>query len=129
MSINGTLMKYYPFPPSSSLSPLSLLLSSPIFPSFPLFFSPPFPLSLCLSSLSPFSLPLAALQSVFPQTELGMFMALSSLNKEKQLHELSSIVTGIRLFNRDCGKGGEGIDDCKSMHGLYIYMYEMRTPL
>jgi hypothetical protein len=22
--------------------------------------------------------------------------------------------TGIRLFNKECGKGGEGIDDCKS---------------
>ena len=42
-----------------------------------------------------------------------MFMALSSGDKETQLQELSSIVTGIRLFNRDCGKGGEGIDDCK----------------
>ena len=59
------------------------------------------------------SLPPAALQSVFPQTELGTFMALSKLDKEKQLKELTSIVTGIRLFNRDCGKGGEGIDDCK----------------
>ena len=55
----------------------------------------------------------AALQSVFPQTELGTFMALSKLDKEKQLMELTSIVTGIRLFNRDCGKGGEGIDNCE----------------
>lgn len=55
----------------------------------------------------------AALQSVFPQTELGTFMALNKSDKEKQLRELTSIVTGIRLFNRDCGKGGEGIDDCE----------------
>lgn len=55
----------------------------------------------------------AALQSVFPQTELGTFMALSKQDKEKQLRELTNIVTGIRLFNRDCGKGGQGIDDCK----------------
>ena len=55
----------------------------------------------------------AALQSVFPQSELGTFMALTREDKEKQLKELSYIVTGIRLFNRDCGKGGEGIDDCK----------------
>ena len=40
---------------------------------------------------------IAALQSVFPQTELGTFMALSKLDKEKQLKELTSIVTGIRL--------------------------------
>ena len=65
-----------------------------------------------------FSSPLAALQSVFPQMELGTFMALSKLDKEKQLKELTSIVTGIRLFNQDCGKGGEGIDNCKSVFNL-----------
>ena len=41
-------------------------------------------------------------------------MALTGEDKQKQLRELSSIVSGIRLFNRDCGKGGEGIDDCRS---------------
>lgn len=56
---------------------------------------------------------LAALQSVFPQTELGTFMSLVKKDKERQLIELALIVTGIRLFNRDCGKGGEGIDDSK----------------
>uniref|UniRef100_H3A6H3 Cilia- and flagella-associated protein 206 n=1 Tax=Latimeria chalumnae TaxID=7897 RepID=H3A6H3_LATCH len=53
----------------------------------------------------------AALQSVFPQTELGTFLSLNKKNKEHQLKELTMIVTGIRLFNRDCGKGGEGIDN------------------
>ena len=38
-------------------------------------------------------------------------MALPRADKEQQLKELTSIVTGIRLFNRDSGKGGEGIDD------------------
>ncbi|XP_006902101.1 PREDICTED: UPF0704 protein C6orf165 homolog [Elephantulus edwardii] len=52
-----------------------------------------------------------ALQSVFPQAELGMFLTLSKKDKECQLKELTMIVTGIRLFNRDCGKGGEGIDN------------------
>uniref|UniRef100_A0A672ZA66 Cilia- and flagella-associated protein 206 n=1 Tax=Sphaeramia orbicularis TaxID=375764 RepID=A0A672ZA66_9TELE len=42
----------------------------------------------------------AALQSVFPQTEMGAFMVLLKRDKEQQLRELSSIVTGIRLFNR-----------------------------
>lgn len=64
----------------------------------------------------------AALQSVFPQTELGTFMALDKLDKEKQLRELTNIVTGIRLFNRDCGKGGEGIDDCKLYLLLICYL-------
>lgn len=53
----------------------------------------------------------AALQSVFPQTELGSFMSLTKRDKERQLLELTMIVTGIRLFNKECGKGGEGIDD------------------
>ncbi|KAK2118254.1 hypothetical protein P7K49_005141 [Saguinus oedipus] len=53
----------------------------------------------------------AALQSVFPQAVLGTFLTLSKKDKERQLKELTMIVTGIRLFNRDCGKGGEGIDD------------------
>lgn len=53
----------------------------------------------------------AALQSVFPPIELGTFMAMSKRDKERQLIELSHIVTGIRLFNKECGKGGEGIDD------------------
>ncbi len=41
-------------------------------------------------------------------------MSLTKRDKERQLNELTLIVTGIRLFNRECGKGGEGIDDCKS---------------
>ncbi|XP_069462479.1 cilia- and flagella-associated protein 206 [Ambystoma mexicanum] len=53
----------------------------------------------------------AALQSVFPQTELGTFLSLVKKDKERQLKELTMIVTGIRLFNKDCGKGGEGIDE------------------
>uniref|UniRef100_A0A8D0G1V9 Cilia- and flagella-associated protein 206 n=1 Tax=Sphenodon punctatus TaxID=8508 RepID=A0A8D0G1V9_SPHPU len=53
----------------------------------------------------------AALQSVFPQTELAAFLSLSKKDKERQLKEITMIITGIRLFNKDCGKGGEGIDD------------------
>lgn len=55
----------------------------------------------------------AALQSVFPPVELGTFISMNKKDKERQLIELSHIVTGIRLFNKECGKGGEGIDDCK----------------
>ena len=53
----------------------------------------------------------AAIQSVFPQSELGPFMSMSSQDKEQQLKELCQIVPGIRLFNRDSKKGGEGIED------------------
>ncbi|KAG7258153.1 hypothetical protein CRUP_031578 [Coryphaenoides rupestris] len=53
----------------------------------------------------------AALQSVFPQAELGTFLVLSRKDKEQQLAELTAVVTGIRLFNKFLKKGGEGIDD------------------
>ena len=39
-------------------------------------------------------------------------MSLTKKDKHRQLNELTLIVAGIRLFNRECGKGGEGIDDC-----------------
>ncbi|XP_072559049.1 cilia- and flagella-associated protein 206 isoform X2 [Paramormyrops kingsleyae] len=53
----------------------------------------------------------AALRSIFPQPELGVFIPLSRKDKEQQLEELSMLVTGIRLFNRDRKKGGSTIDD------------------
>eukprot|EP01137_Pigoraptor_chileana_P022075 Opistho-2@86567 len=53
----------------------------------------------------------AALESVLPQSELGTFLSLLKAEKEEQLEELTSIVSGIRLFNKNCGKGGQGIDD------------------
>ena len=63
-------------------------------------------------------------------------MALGKEEKESQLKELASIVTGIRLFNRDCGKGGEGIDDreslvyysnqyCTSLQSITVYWAPM----
>ncbi|NXX15869.1 CF206 protein, partial [Podargus strigoides] len=53
----------------------------------------------------------AALQSVFPQTEMITFISLSKKNKEQQLRNFAMLVTGIRLYNKECGKGGSGIDD------------------
>ncbi|NXE19830.1 CF206 protein, partial [Ardeotis kori] len=53
----------------------------------------------------------AALQSVFPQTELVTFISLSKKSKEQQLKNLAMLVTGIRLYNKECGKGGSSIDD------------------
>ncbi|KAE8278031.1 Cilia- and flagella-associated protein 206 [Larimichthys crocea] len=52
----------------------------------------------------------AALQSIFPQTELGAFMVLLKKDKEQQLKELTMIVTGIRLFNKASEKGEEDTD-------------------
>ena len=53
----------------------------------------------------------AALESVFPQSELGVFINLPRLDKEAQLNGLSQLVTGIRLFNKQLGKGGENIEN------------------
>ncbi|NXS32728.1 CF206 protein, partial [Pomatostomus ruficeps] len=53
----------------------------------------------------------AALQSVFPQTEMVTFISLSKKDKEQQLKDLAMLVTGIRLYNKQCQKGGSGIDD------------------
>lgn len=53
-----------------------------------------------------------ALQSVYQPSELSRYITLQKEEKEEQLMELMCIVAGIRLFNRDCERGGEGIDDC-----------------
>ncbi|XP_014605255.1 PREDICTED: UPF0704 protein C6orf165-like [Polistes canadensis] len=53
----------------------------------------------------------AALQSVFQPSELSNYVNLPKHEKEKQLMELMCIVAGIRLFNRDCQRGGKEIDD------------------
>ncbi|XP_071404819.1 cilia- and flagella-associated protein 206 isoform X1 [Pithys albifrons albifrons] len=53
----------------------------------------------------------AALQSVFPQTEITTFISLSKKDKEQQLKNLAMLVTGIRLYNKECGNGGRSIDD------------------
>jgi len=55
-----------------------------------------------------------ALQSVFQTSELTHYVTLPKREKEEQLMELMCLVAGIRLFNRDCQRGGEGIDDRKS---------------
>ncbi|RLN69078.1 hypothetical protein BBJ29_000711 [Phytophthora kernoviae] len=51
----------------------------------------------------------AALESVFPRIGLKSFATMSPDDKRFQLDELMRIVEGIRLFNKDIGKGGSGI--------------------
>eukprot|EP01042_Synura_sphagnicola_P001824 gene1824-2141_t len=53
----------------------------------------------------------AALESVFPRIGLKSFVLLTQEEKSIQLMELARIVFGIRLFNRDQGRGGEGIEN------------------
>ena len=62
----------------------------------------------------------AALESVYQQTELGAFLSCTKAEKERQVADLTAITSGIRLFNRSAGKGGQGIPDrelrCAVMH-------------
>lgn len=51
----------------------------------------------------------AALESVFPRVGLKSFIGMSADDKRFQLEELMRIVEGIRLFNKELGKGGAGI--------------------
>ena len=53
----------------------------------------------------------AALESVFPRVGLKAFIQLNSEEKSSQLLELGRIILGIRLFNRDEGRGGAGLDN------------------
>ena len=62
----------------------------------------------------------AALESVFPRIGLKAFMTMSRREKEGQLNELANIVLGIRLFNKDIGKGGAGITDEPSLAMLDV---------
>mmetsp|Transcript_16187 Transcript_16187/g.19158 ORF Transcript_16187/g.19158 Transcript_16187/m.19158 type:complete len:854 (+) Transcript_16187:26-2587(+) len=51
----------------------------------------------------------AGLESVFPRIGLKAFVMLSSEQKKAQICEMANIVLGIRLFNREVGKGGAGL--------------------
>ncbi|XP_034948961.1 LOW QUALITY PROTEIN: cilia- and flagella-associated protein 206 [Chelonus insularis] len=55
------------------------------------------------------------LQSVYLPSEVTHFVNLSRKAKDKQLKELMSIVGGIRIFNKDCQRGGHSIDDLPSL--------------
>lgn len=53
----------------------------------------------------------AALESVIPRAALSPFMMLNNTQKVTQLTELNNLVLGIRLFNKEIGKGGGSIRD------------------
>lgn len=53
----------------------------------------------------------AALESVIPRAALSPFIMLNNTEKVTQLTELSNLVLGIRLFNKEIGKGGGTIQD------------------
>lgn len=53
----------------------------------------------------------AALESIFPHSELPAFVMLSAGDKTAQLNEMAKIVVGILLYNRSIGKGGSSVTD------------------
>lgn len=57
----------------------------------------------------------AALESVIPRNALPPFLMLTNAEKATQLAELSSLVLGIRLFNKEIGKGGSSLPDIKAL--------------
>eukprot|EP00826_Nyctotherus_ovalis_P053996 TRINITY_DN7050_c0_g2_i3.p1 TRINITY_DN7050_c0_g2~~TRINITY_DN7050_c0_g2_i3.p1 ORF type:complete len:566 (-),score=211.03 TRINITY_DN7050_c0_g2_i3:120-1817(-) len=57
----------------------------------------------------------AALESVLPHAGLRPFLSLSAADKETQLCELSNIIIGIRLFNKDIKKGGVGLESFEEL--------------
>jgi hypothetical protein len=54
---------------------------------------------------------MAALETVFPKVHLDSFIAQREAEKVRQLEEIWRIVWGIRIFNKETGKGGAGIPD------------------
>lgn len=56
---------------------------------------------------------LAAFKSVVDEEEVKAFMALFPNDRENRIDQLTKIVSGIRLFNKDCNMGGVGISDRK----------------
>ena len=57
----------------------------------------------------------AALESVFPRIGLKAFIGMTQHEKESQLQELANIVLGIRLFNKEIGKGGADLNNESSL--------------
>ncbi|XP_026316612.1 uncharacterized protein LOC113227803 isoform X2 [Hyposmocoma kahamanoa] len=54
---------------------------------------------------------MAALESVYDFEELYLFVTLPRSDKAEKLQQLLELVSGVRLYNRDCKLGGEMIPD------------------
>ncbi|GJQ87333.1 hypothetical protein Trydic_g17380 [Trypoxylus dichotomus] len=53
-----------------------------------------------------------ALKSVFFKSDFEEFTSMKNrFSKMEKLKELAYLLAGVRLFNRDCNKGGKGIED------------------
>ena len=59
----------------------------------------------------------AALESVFPRIAIKSFLMMRDEDKRKQLAELTNLVLGVRLFNKEIGKGGKDLEDVSTLIG------------
>ena len=57
----------------------------------------------------------AALESVIPRNALSPFIMLTNPEKVTQLAELSNLVLGIRLFNKEIDKGGQSLEKIENL--------------
>lgn len=53
------------------------------------------------------------------EEELKEFMKFSLADKEVHINQLIKVVSGIRLFNKECNLGGADICDCKCKSKIY----------
>lgn len=51
------------------------------------------------------------LQSILDDEEIKVFPSLQNYIKKEIVQCLTDIITGIRLYNKQCKKGGEGMPD------------------
>lgn len=54
---------------------------------------------------------MAALKSIYNLEDLHLFVTIPRVDKINKLHELLQVVSGVRLYNRDCKLGGDTIPD------------------
>lgn len=52
------------------------------------------------------------LRSILNDEEIRVFPSLQNCIKQEIVQCLTDIITGIRLYNKQCKKGGEGMPDC-----------------
>ena len=69
----------------------------------------------------------AALENVFPRDSIKEYKSLSSKKKRIQLERLIDIIYGIRLYDRDIGKGGSSITDIPKL--IEMDLSEMYTEI
>ena len=58
---------------------------------------------------------------MFPLADVKTYMTYSKTEKEARVLKWCGLVTGIRLFNKSLGKGGENIGDGELIYFIFLY--------